>query len=1077
MIDKQHYFNPFPGLRSFEEAEEYLFFGRERQIDELVNKLSKTRFLAVIGASGSGKSSLVKSGLLPALHSGYLAIAGSGWNICTFRPGNNPIGNLASALYSEEILTEESINSFSVEFIESILRRNDQGIGESIRQLSDLRKKNILIVVDQFEELFRFSKFEKKSGKGESDAVAFINLLIAASKYKNERIYVVFTMRSDFLGDCSEFRGLPESINEGQYLIPRLTREERKAAIVGPIAVGGAQISNALLARLLNDVGDSPDQLPILQHALMRTWDYWSKCQLSNEAIDIKHYEAIGTMSKALSIHAEEAFLELENEKHQEICKNIFKSLTEKRDDGRGVRRPCSISEICLVSNAQLEDVKKIINVFRLSGRSFLMPPIDFELNENTIIDISHESLMRVWDRLINWVNDEVESAELYLRLANASELYAKGKTGLWRDPELLLAINWKNKQNPNEFWAKRYHSSFNNAIKFLNDSKIKKDLELESEENKRKAAISRLRIFILIITIAFCLSLYFGFLSYKNETIAKIAEKRARQSEKKALVKQREADLSNRLALRDRDFASNEKRKAERSSEYSIKQKKIAELALIQSKIATEKAKDSAISANNQRKIALNNAKIAKNETEKAIIAKKEIDRLRLLAETKNISNLANQFINYNNKDTLSLQLAFLAYALNRKLNGSELNNVIYKSLNYQLTNYYSDKLRARKDLKFEVGSYDERDIVFIDNTKFVTCSDQGILKYFEISGTPKEIKEISKTKKNSDNLTNISISNDKKIIVAGSINGNLIFWDLKSLVPISIKASEGYGKCVKLNFIENNTNNYFIIALFKKMAKLLLIDKTSLKLVENKTIDLKSDLDFVSSTVYNKNNISHCIAATSGKLYDFSFDENSMLTGVDTIKLKSNFINEKHWDNSEKISAITSSNNGKIIAIGGNLGTVKLYNTNLFNEVLELRNNYSEVSSICFGPKDSILIFSSFGGKIYVSNVYNNKKECLILEEKKAWIRSIAISPDRSFIVSAGQNGLIQFWPTKSQYLLKEINQIPKYNSILNRVPNENDFREALGNDLFESIIKTNQEKSSFNELWNNFISLYLK
>src|SRR4051812_12079926 len=106
----EEYFNPFPGLRSFEEEEEYLFFGREKQIDELINKLSKTRFLAVVGASGSGKSSLVKSGLLPSLHSGYLSAAGSGWRICTFRPGNDPIGNLSQALSSNEILGEDTEN-------------------------------------------------------------------------------------------------------------------------------------------------------------------------------------------------------------------------------------------------------------------------------------------------------------------------------------------------------------------------------------------------------------------------------------------------------------------------------------------------------------------------------------------------------------------------------------------------------------------------------------------------------------------------------------------------------------------------------------------------------------------------------------------------------------------------------------------------------------------------------------------------------------------------------------------------------------------------------------------------------
>ena len=182
-MSSNEYYNPFPGLRSFEEEEEYLFFGREKQIDELIYKLSKTRLLAVIGASGSGKSSLVKSGLLPSLHSGYLVEAGSGWRICTFRPGSDPIGNLSVALCSEEILGVDTENQTSPEVIESILRRNDKGIGNVIQQLSTENTQNILIVVDQFEELFRFSKYEKTENKGTRDSVTFINLLIAKPSF------------------------------------------------------------------------------------------------------------------------------------------------------------------------------------------------------------------------------------------------------------------------------------------------------------------------------------------------------------------------------------------------------------------------------------------------------------------------------------------------------------------------------------------------------------------------------------------------------------------------------------------------------------------------------------------------------------------------------------------------------------------------------------------------------------------------------------------------------------------------------------------------------------------------------
>ena len=276
--------NPFPGLRAFEEEEDILFFGREKQVDELLKKLRTQRFLTVIGSSGSGKSSLVKSGLLPSLHSGFMSGAGSNWRICSLRPGVNPIGNLARALSQNGILYNYESNADEQMYSsinESVLRRSNFGLIDAFKQSGIDPKNNLLILVDQFEELFRFIKFEKDAKEGKRDSVAFINLLLKATEQKELPIYVVFTMRSDFLGDCTEFRGLPEAINEGQYLVPRMTREERRDAIVGPVGVGGARISPRLLNQLLNDVGDNPDQLPILQHALMRTWDEFKKITLN----------------------------------------------------------------------------------------------------------------------------------------------------------------------------------------------------------------------------------------------------------------------------------------------------------------------------------------------------------------------------------------------------------------------------------------------------------------------------------------------------------------------------------------------------------------------------------------------------------------------------------------------------------------------------------------------------------------------------------------------------------------------------------------------------------------------------
>ena len=350
--------NPFPGLRPFREDEEHLFFGRENQVDAMVDKLADTRFLAVVGTSGSGKSSLVNCGLRPALRQGLMARAGTAWRMAQFRPGNDPIGAMARALAQDGVLFREhaAAGLTLAEIIETTLRMSKLGLIDICEQAALGEGVNLLVVVDQFEELFRYRQLEAAGRRGDhgisEDAAAFVNLLLEVKERATCQIYVVLTMRSDFLGDCTQFPGLAEAINAGQYLVPRMTRDERRAAIEGPVGVGGAEIAPVLLTRLVNDVGDNPDQLSILQHALNRTWARWQSEGGGKGPLDLAHYEAIGTMAHALDQHAEKAYAELGSARQQQICEKLFKALTDKATDPRGVRRPTTLGTLCALADA-----------------------------------------------------------------------------------------------------------------------------------------------------------------------------------------------------------------------------------------------------------------------------------------------------------------------------------------------------------------------------------------------------------------------------------------------------------------------------------------------------------------------------------------------------------------------------------------------------------------------------------------------------------------------------------------------------------------------------------------------------
>ncbi len=524
-------FNPFPGLRPFEADEDHLFFGREKEIDELLRRLRLCRFLSIIGTSGSGKSSLVRSGLIPSLYGGFMVNTSPGWRIAVMRPGEDPVRHLAAALNSPDVIgaTGELERTNSV-LLEATLQRGTRGLVEAVRQARVLSGDNLLIVVDQFEELFRFRR-NSQLENSRNEAAAFVKLLLEATRQEEIPIYVVITMRSDFIGDCMDFVGLPEAVNNGAYLVPRMTRDELRSAITGPVAVGGGDIAQRLVLRLLNDLGDDYDQLPIMQHALMRTWDHWAQRVPSTPAIDIDDYEAIGTFRHALSIHAEEAYEETGTEDAKRTTERMFKALTDTFSDNRGIRRPTSITDLTAICQTSEAEVIRVVEIFRRPGRSFLMPPADVPLEEQSIVDLSHESLMRCWSRLVGWTEQEKVSADIYNRLSDAAMWYDEGRAGLWRNPELEVGQKWVHENQPTAAWAQRYNANFVQVMSFLDRSEADRQRLSDEAKRERQKKLRQTQWAAGILGSLFLIALFLAYFALKQTRRAEENLKWARKA------------------------------------------------------------------------------------------------------------------------------------------------------------------------------------------------------------------------------------------------------------------------------------------------------------------------------------------------------------------------------------------------------------------------------------------------------------------------------------------------------------------------------------------------------------------
>ena len=494
--------NPFVGLRPFRSDEGLLFFGRREQTLELLHQLQQSRFLSIVGSSGCGKSSLIRAGLIPKLQAGFLVEHRDQWRVATAKPGDAPIDNLAHALV--EAFPE---GSDTATLADGMRMSCTQALTEFLTERLKDSDTNLLLLIDQFEELFTFGRYGEKEitetedtrdkdvqllqklerERRREEAADYVSIMLGLAQ-TDLPVYVVMTMRSDFLGDCDVFYGLPEAMNSSQYLVPRLIRSQRQEAIENPILLYGKTISQRLLDRVLNDAGEEADQLPVMQHAMMRTWDFWHAT--NDPTLDLKHYEAAGTMKQALSNDAEEALSGMSDE-DVNLTKRLFQTLTDNDPRGRRIRRPTHLMEIEEITGASPAKLLEIISHFISHGRSFL------HLSQNAadpLVDISHESLIRQWARLRDWVTEESRYKDLYLRLVGMANRYYKPEPEdeLLRGPALQFALDWKEKRKPNQAWANRYHPALAQTLRFLDESKARRDQDIAEAEQRRNKEVER---------------------------------------------------------------------------------------------------------------------------------------------------------------------------------------------------------------------------------------------------------------------------------------------------------------------------------------------------------------------------------------------------------------------------------------------------------------------------------------------------------------------------------------------------------------------------------------------------------
>jgi WD40 repeat protein len=1022
-------FNPFPGLRPFSLDECHLFFGREGQADEILLKLSQHRAITVMGYSGSGKSSLMFCGLIPMLYGGFMTQTGPHWKVVITRPGTSPIENLTDSiveLLSSDGRFEEADKSIHRAVIGSVLRSGPNGLIEITRYIQTHLRENVFFLIDQFEELFRYKN--SKTENAENESIEYVNLILGAVNQSLTPAYMALNMRADFMGDCATFPGLTQLINTSNYLVPQMTREQKRMIIEGPVAVGGGRITQRLVKRLLSDIGDNQDQLPILQHALMRTWNYWAANREPGEPMDLRHYNSIGQILQALSLHANEAYDEL-NSQEKAVAEILFKSITEKSQENLGMRRPTKISVIAELAEVPETQVMHVVEKFRQSGRSLLTPGYQVPLRPESIVELSHESLMRIWTRLSTWVDEEFESARMYKRVSDAAAMYQIGKTSLWRPPDLQLALNWQKKQDPTRTWAQRYDVAFERALVFLDTSRITFEAELKNQEMLQRRMLRRARITNIILGIALlvCIGLFFYGLinniqAQKEKLTALAARNNAESARKEAVIEKEKAEAQTKIA-------------EEQTRKLEAKEKELLQ-ALVETRLAKDYALAQAQEALRQERRAMESSeketRARVEAQEQSIKATENLERYNGLYLLTVAQSLEAKSENIEEKELAGLT-AMQGYLFHTKYGGKKYDPYVFRGLYYSLAklagyNYNAVKIPGGlKNKMFALAVSQNAD-------KFYTTGNDGKI----IQGNFINLKAEAPLYENKGHPNRVlALSKDEKYLVNGSDSSYLEIFNLETPNKDPLRVKGHRGSVSDIKFL--NANAGFVSASTDRTLRLTnQVTGESRNVLtlpyDLKSIDISPDGEWLAG------------ASTSGKLVlvstrDFTYKEiaNESPSRIGSVA----FNPAQPMILAYGVEVINENRVTK--------GTVKILDLNT-NKVKELTGHKAGITDLEFSPDGKLLASAGLDHKLQMWVVEYPEDLPIEMDNNNGNVWHIAFAKGSNYLIASCNDGEVRVWPTDTRTLAEQV--CPR----LTRNMTKEEWRIYVGSDIdYESTCRS--------------------
>lgn len=696
--------NPYPGLRPFTESESLFFKGRDQHVRDIITQLEDKKILILTGSSGDGKSSLVYAGVAPQARAGFFRAPYERWRVVDFRPQRNPLDQMAEALAPAFAMDTATVRQELTYGFSSLVALYKESACYREHSSAPAEGANVLLIADQFEEFFTHSE-NFYAGRATPPAYTAVNLLLETARIARSEglpIYIICTMRSDYISQCVAYKGLPEMIGYSQFFVPRLNRQELQQVIEEPARLAGGEVAKRLSEVLVNALGDGFDKLPVLQHALNQLWRMAGN---GREPLDLIHLAQVGglpanqlppearatfqayleslspserafyrrpRLANVLDSHATRLYEQAHayHQKHahageaactpresRDILRIAFQCLT-KIDEGRTVRYRMSLREIArIIDRPQLsiETLNGLINRFREDESAFIRPYIDDAAPEtrylsiDTELDITHEALIRNWKLLRQWGQEE----EAHYRDLEDLKVQLRRWREHQRDAAYLLPIGplthfeqWFKEVRPNAHWLSKYEDpALHEETRLQRSEKWAQEIAAFLGESREKVdaeeAARRKRRRGILVASALTILILSGF------TFWALDEKESAERQKVVAEQQRQQAMeANLVARRQRERAERNAQEALQAKQVSDSARQAAVASRQEAEAERRRARREAERARLQKQVAERNARLAQEQQSIAQRERSQADSARRQAENARERSQALSFL-----------------------------------------------------------------------------------------------------------------------------------------------------------------------------------------------------------------------------------------------------------------------------------------------------------------------------------------------------------------------------------------------------------------------------------------------